>query len=206
MVRRSHRNRRTFFRLSGELRKQLLERKISSLMPRLDDHKENTAEDNQVKGEERKKEESRPISQIDYRIYTTKFRLLLDHFELEEATGIQRNWYKRYLAELDKFEPIINQMYSGLQRGDQDTYRSAVRMFERHQKACLKFMETSGKFKLSKEQLAALKEQNAKIRRQKYLKMLQDKRQAELKRQQEQLKQLQQRNQGAQKPAQGAGK
>ena len=203
----------------NELRKQLLERKISSRLPKTDDQEENpaeenTAEANQVKGEEQKKEGSRPISQIDYRIYTTKFRLLLNHFELEEATGIRRDWYKQYLAELDKFEPIIYQMYSGLQRGDQDKYRSAVRMFEQHQKACLKFSETAKNYRLSKEQLTALKDKNMKIRKQNYLKSLEQKRQAEMKRRQEQLKQLQQKNrpktqqknQQNQKPAQGGVK
>ncbi len=189
-----------------ELRKQLLERKVPSRLPKQDDQEENTAEENQEKGEAPKKEESRFISQVDYRIFTTKFRLLLNHFELEEATGIRRDWYKQYLAELDKFEPIINQMYSGLQRGDQDKYRSAVRMFEQHQKACQKFAETAAKFKLGKDQLAALKIKNAKIRQQNYQKIQQKKREDAMKRRQEQLKQLQQKNQQNQKPAQGGTK
>ena len=201
-------------KITTELKKQLLERKISGKLPGPPENPEeadaSTSESGPDEKQPEKKEKFDTVSQIDYRIYTTRYRRLVNHFELEEATGIQRAWYKQFLAELDKFEPILFQLYLAIRHHSHDKYRVAVRKFEQHQKACLQFMETAQKSKLGKDQLAALKEQNTRIRRLNYLKQQEEKRRAALQRQQEQLKRLQQKNQpknlGKQTSAQGSGK
>ena len=157
-----------------ELRTQLLEKKISNKLPGLSPQEiqeilRATPEQQKAKEEELKKEIFTTVSQIDYRIFTTRYRSLIKHFELEEVTGIQRVWYNNFLAEMDNFEPIIQRMYLGNRHNSREEYRIAAKEFEQHQKKCLDFMTTSKNFKLSRDQIAKLKMRNAKIRQQNYL-------------------------------------
>lgn len=194
------------------IRKKILECKFRTKLPGNKDDDEVAAQENSETPEDgkqpesgKKKEKYAFISRLDFAILMSQYKSLLDNFELIEVTRIRPEWYQQYQAELRKFGPIVNEMTIAIRTRSNERYVAAVQKFKDHQEACLKFLKEKPP-QISKAQYEALVLKNTKIRKQNYLKMLQEKRQAEIKRQQEQLKRLQQRNHGAQKPAQGAGK
>jgi len=171
--------------LDENIRKKVLERKIPK---RLKD----------CKSEEF-------FSQSECSNMLSEYKNLADNFELTEVTWVKPDWYKRYGAELEKFKPIAFEMYVAMRKLSDPLFESAVAKFQKQQEACLKFLKERPP-RITKQEYQALLLKNTKIRRQNYLKMLQEKRQAEIKRRQAQLKQLQQKNQQNQKPAQGGAK
>lgn len=128
------------------------------------------------------------ISRLDFAILMTEYKSLISHFELIEVTRIRPEWYQQYQTELNKFGPLVNAMTIAVRTRSAERYAAAVQKFKEHQEACLKFLKGKPP-RISKDQYEALVLKNTKIRQQNHLKMLQEKRQAELKRREELLKQ-----------------
>lgn len=175
--------------LDENIRKKVLERKIPKRL-------------NDCKSEEF-------FSQSECSNMLSEYKNLADNFELTEVTRIKPEWYKRYGAELEKFKPIAFEMYVAMRKLSDPLFDAAVTKFQKQQEACLKFLKEKPP-RITKDEYQALWQKNTKIRRQNYLKMLQEKREAAMKRRQEQLKQLQLKNQPKnqvnQKSAQGGVK
>lgn len=134
------------------------------------------------------------FSQSECSNMLSEYKNLTDNFELTEVTWVKPDWYKRYGAELEKFKPIAFEMYVAMRKLSDPLFESAIAKFQKQQEACLKFLKEKPP-RITKEEYQALLLKNTRIRRQNYLKMLQEKREAAMKRQQEQLKQLRQKSQ-----------
>ena len=200
--------------LDSEIKKRLLESKLPAKLPGHKDDDEDTSEDDGKKNDgkkdsDEKQEKTTFISRLDFAILMSQYNALITNFELTEVTGIRPEWYQQYQTELRKFGPIINEMTIAVRARSSDRYAAGLHTFKEHQKACLKFLKTKPP-RITKEQYQALWQKNTQIRRQNYLKRLQEEREAAMKRRQEQLKQLQQKNQpknqGNQKTKQGTGR
>lgn len=185
--------------MNGQIRKKLLEARISAKLPgrENDDDASEDEEKPEADGKkdaEEKKGKTTFISRLDFAILLSQYNSLIANFELTEVSGIRPEWYQQYQTELRKFGPIINEMTIAIRAQTGARYAAAVQKFKDHQKACLKFLKEKPP-RITKEEYQALLLKNTKIRRQNYLKMLQEKREAAMKRRQEELKQLQQKNQ-----------
>lgn len=197
--------------LDSEIKKRLLESRPPAKLP---GHKndDEDAPDNEGKkeGEGKKDSGEKPekttfISRLDFAILMSQYDSLITNFELTEVTGIRPEWYQQYQAELRKFGPIINEMTIAVRAHSSESYAAGVHKFKEHQKACLRFLKAKPP-RITKEQYQALWQKNTQIRRQNYVKRLQEEREAAMKRRQEQLKQLQQKNQPKKKDQGAANK
>lgn len=194
--------------MNDVIRKKLLECKLREKLPGHKDDEEDVPENSETPEDGKKKEKYAYafVSRLDFAILMSEYKSLLDNFELIEVTRIRPEWYQQYQAELSKFGTLVNAMTIALRTRSAERYAAAVQKFKEHQTACLKFLKEKPP-RISKDQYDALVLKNTKIRQQNYLKMLQEKRQAELKRREALLKQkTQPKNQSSQKPASGAGK
>jgi hypothetical protein len=179
----------------NEIRQRLLECKIREKMAdRKDDDGEDSPEDEEKKEDAKKSKKDTFISRLDFSIMLSRYKTLIDNFELTEVSRIRPEWYQQFQTELGKFGPIINEMTIAMRAESSGRYAAAVQKFKAHQKACLKFLKEK-RPKITSEEYQALLLKNTRIRQQNYQKMLQEKRQAAMKRRQEELKQLQQKNQ-----------
>ena len=191
--------------LDNEIKKRLLECKMSAKLPgrkNIDDDESEDEEDSESdrktesgekKETDRKKAKPTFISRLDFASMMSDYNSLIANFELTEVTGIRPEWYQQYQTELRKFGSIVNEMTLAVRVHSSERYAAGVQKFKAHQKACLNFLKEKPP-KLSKEQYEALVLKNTKIRQQNYLKRLREEREAAMKRRQEQLKQLQQKN------------
>ena len=145
------------------------------------------------------------FSQSECSNMLTEYKNLTNNFELVEVTRIKQEWYQQYGELLAKFTPIALEMYFSMRKLSDTRFAAAIAKFQKQQEACLEFLKEKPP-RITKEEYQALLLKNTRIRRQNYLKMLQEKRQAEIKRRQAQLKQLQQKNQPKKKDQETANK
>ena len=184
----------------NEIRQRLLECKIRDKMAdRKDGDEEEPPEDEEKKEDAKKSKKDTFISRLDLSIMLSRYKSLIDNFELTEVSRIRPEWYQKFRTELDNFGPIINEMTIAMRTESNGRYVAAVKKFKAQQEACLKFLKEKPP-RISKEQYEALVLKNTKIRQQNYLKKLKEEREAAMKRRQEMLKQLQQKNQQKNQP------
>lgn len=180
--------------MNNQIREKILECKIPAKLPGSKDDVEDTPEDEDKKPDgnqktdEGKKRKTTFISRLDFVILMSRYKSLIDNFELIEVSRICPEWYQQYQTELRKFGPLINEMTISIRARSNDRYAAGVEKFKAQQEACLKFLKGKPP-RISREQYEALLLHNTKIRRQNYLKRLQEERAAAMQRRQEMLKQ-----------------
>ena len=143
------------------VRKRLLERKLSD----------------EIKAPKDDKSESF-ISQTEFSQILTRYKRMMNNFELAEVSRVNPAWYAKYYAELEKFRPIVLKMAQALQRMSAVQYEDAVHAFREQQKQCLAYLKTPQP-KLTSSQLSALRKKNTRersIRRNKLQRQLMEQR------------------------------
>ena len=155
------------------IKKQLLERKIPTKLPGFDDSEEEVAEDGEKPEEGKKPDKKTLISRLDFSILMSQYQSLIDNFELTEVTYIRHAWYLQFQTELRKFGPIINEMTIAVRTRSKERYAVGMNRFKAHQKACLDFLKGKPP-RISQEEHEALVLKNTRIRRQNYLKQIQE--------------------------------